>query len=288
MPSRPDIVAAGVVAVRRGREVLLIHRPKYDDWSFPKGKLDRGEHPTAAAVREVTEETGLAVRLGRPLEDQRYPTSRGPKTVHYWVGRCVDGDDVSGYAPNAEVDQVAWVGVEKAGRLLTHERDRETLQETFARAGHKRTSTLVVLRHARARSRARWRADDRFRPLLRVGALQAVRLAPLLAAYDVSRLVSSPSVRCVSTLVPYADRRGQRIRTVDTLSEEDADREDVRDLVSRLFARGERAVVCTHRPVLPTVFETLGLDDPGLEPGELVVVHHRKGRIVALETHGVR
>src|SRR5690349_1211197 len=96
-----DMRSAGVVVFRPGKQVLLVHRPKYDDWSFPKGKLDRGEHPAAAAVREVAEETGLAVRLGVPLGSQRYPISRGTKSVTYWAGRVVGDDDVSTYAPNA-------------------------------------------------------------------------------------------------------------------------------------------------------------------------------------------
>ena len=68
-----DVVAAGAVVFRPGRQVLLVHRQRYDDWSFPKGKLDPGEHATTAAVREVGEETGLHVRLGPPLPEQRYP-----------------------------------------------------------------------------------------------------------------------------------------------------------------------------------------------------------------------
>ena len=83
-----DVRAAGAVVTRKGGDVLLVHRPKYDDWSFPKGKLDPGEHATAAAVREVAEETGLDVRLGPALLAQRYRMSNGRiKAVHYWVGR---------------------------------------------------------------------------------------------------------------------------------------------------------------------------------------------------------
>ena len=100
-----DVVSAGVVVFGPKRSVLLVHRPKYDDWSFPKGKLDRGERAASAAVREVLEETGVQVRLGAPLASQRYPVRGGMKTVCYWVGRPV-GDsqehlDVSTYAPNA-------------------------------------------------------------------------------------------------------------------------------------------------------------------------------------------
>src|SRR6188472_3608982 len=102
MPNRPDVLAAGAVVLRQHNdEVLLVHRPKYDDWSFPKGKLDRGEHATSAAIREVEEETGVRIRLGVPLRDQRYPIRAGTKLVHYWVGRAVGDGDVSGYQPNS-------------------------------------------------------------------------------------------------------------------------------------------------------------------------------------------
>lgn len=284
------VVAAGAVVLRRREgvvEVLLVHRPKYDDWSFPKGKLDRGEYATVAAVREVAEETGIAVRLGRPLDDQMYVVQGGrTKVVHYWIARALDGDDVSGYVPNREIDRVEWVAVDQARNRLTYSRDRGTLKQAVGR--RKRTTTLIVLRHARARARSRWRADDRFRPLLKLGEQQADRLVPLLAAYDVTRLVSSSSARCVTTLVPYADATGRTVMADDGLSEEDATTVGVADRVRELVDATKRTVICSHRPVLPAVFEALGLDDPRLEPGEMVVVHLRRGRIVATERHLVR
>ncbi|MDO7867872.1 NUDIX hydrolase [Nocardioides jiangxiensis] len=292
--SRPvpvaPVVAAGAIVLRRREgvlEVLLVHRPKYDDWSFPKGKLDRGEHAAVAAVREVAEETGLAVRLGRPLDDQLYVVQGGrSKVVHYWMARPLDGDDVSAYVPNREIDQVAWVPLEEAATRLSYSRDRATLEQALER--RKRTTTLIVLRHGRARARSRWRADDRFRPLLKLGEHQADRLVPLLAAYDVRRLVSSSSTRCVTTLVPYADATGRRIATDDGLSEEGATSLGVAERVQELVDRGRRTVLCSHRPVLPAIFDVLGLEDPRLEPGEMVVVHHRDGQVVATERHAVR
>lgn len=281
----PDIIAAGAV-VMRSAAVLLVHRPKYDDWSFPKGKLERGEHVTACAVREVREETGLDVRLGRPLADQHYQVGAKAKVVHYWIGRVVGDHDVAGYRPNAEIDEVRWVPFDKAEQLLTHPHDRETLAQ--ARSLDSRTRVLVVLRHGQARSRSRWHSDDRLRPLLKVGEAQADRLVPILAAYDVRRLVSSSSNRCVQTLVPYADATGRHIETEVALSEEDATPEGVLEIIDALIEEGKRTVLCTHRPVLPDVFFTLGLADPRLEPGHLLLVHHRKGRVVATETHQVR
>lgn len=281
----PDIIAAGAVVMRDGA-VLLVHRPKYDDWSFPKGKLERGEHITACAVRELREETGLDVRLGRPLPDQHYPVGNRGKVVHYWIARVVGSHHVSGYQPNAEIDDVRWVPFDKAERLLTYPHDRDTLAE--ARSLDTRTRALLVLRHGRARSRSRWHTDDRLRPLLKVGEEQAARLVPILAAYDVRRLVSSSSNRCVQTLVPYADATERHIETVNALSEEDASPESVLEIVDGLLEDGKRTVLCTHRPVLPDVFFTLGLADPRLDPGHLLVVHHRKGRVVATEAHSVR
>jgi 8-oxo-dGTP pyrophosphatase MutT (NUDIX family)/phosphohistidine phosphatase SixA len=282
-----DVRAAGVVVFRPGREVLLVHRPKYDDWSFPKGKLDRGESAPVAAVREVAEETGLRVRLGVPLASQRYPVSGSrSKTVSYWVGRCVDDDDVSRYRANAEIDAVRWVPAGEARDLLTYDRDRETLREGLA--ARRRTHALIVLRHGAARSRRAWRGDDRQRTLLKAGRHQAESLVPLLAAYDPRRLVTSTSVRCLETVTPYAEASGVPLETTRRLSEEDATPTSVRRVVHELVESDGGAVVCSHRPVFPHVFDALGLDNPGLRAGELLVVHLRHGEIRATERHAVR
>ena len=114
---------------RPGKRVLLVHRPRYDDWSFPKGKLDPGEHVTGAAVREVAEETGLHVRLGVPLAPQRYPVTGGrTKQVSYWVSRAVGDDDVSRYRANDEIDAVEWVPYDEAMDRLTYDYDRPLLK----------------------------------------------------------------------------------------------------------------------------------------------------------------
>jgi 8-oxo-dGTP pyrophosphatase MutT (NUDIX family)/phosphohistidine phosphatase SixA len=282
-----DVLAAGAVVFRPGKDVLLIHRPRYDDWSFPKGKLDPGEHVAAAAVREVAEETGLRVRLGPPLAEQQYTLENGNrKVVSYWVGRVVGDDDVSGYAPNNEVDAVEWVAYDKALDRLTHDHDRDTLRE--AGEVRRRTHPVVILRHSQARSRKAWRKNDRLRPLLRAGQRQAEKLVPVLAAYDATRIVSSSSTRCVETVAPYVDATGRKPELVDGLSEQDATRKSVAGVVEDLVAGDEGAVLCTHRPVLPKVFEALGVKDPGLDLGEMLVVHVRKGEVVATERHLVR
>lgn len=285
--SRPDVVAAGVVVFRPGREVLLVHRPRYDDWSFPKGKVDPGEHVTTTAVREVAEETGLHVRLGPALPTMTYRTGGRDKRVHYWVGRAVGDDDVSTYEPNEEIDQVAWVDRDEAAEVLTYERDRALLADALK--VRKRSHALVVLRHGKARSRKTWRRPDPERPLLAAGHEQAFRLVPTLAAYDVSRIVTSPSLRCSQTVAPFAETVGLALEAEPVLSEEGAAEGDAAALVTDLVAAVEQQrrglVVCTHRPVLPACFEGLGLEDPGLDPGEMLVAHLRKGRVVATERH---
>jgi len=278
-----DVQAAGAVVTRRGGQVLLVHRPRYDDWSFPKGKLDRGEHITAAAVREVAEETGVDIRLGPPLRSQRYAAGRRMKAVHYWMGRAVGSDDVSTYRPNAEIDEVAWVSHDDAVAMLTYPYDRETLRE--ATAVRKKTHAFVVLRHAQARARGSWRRDDRERPLLKAGTLQAQRVVPVLAAYDVTLLASSSSLRCTQTLQPYADVTGRKLLEYDGLSEEGATAASVLGIIDELRDHKEGVVVCSHRPVLPAIFDVVGVPDCRLDPGDLLVVHHRKGRIVATERH---
>jgi 8-oxo-(d)GTP phosphatase len=285
MADVPPIAAAGVVVSRKG-EVLLVHRPKYDDWSFPKGKVDPGEHVTTAAVREVAEETGLDIRLGPPLSTQRYTVRNGQertKLVSYWTGRVIGGDDVATYQPNAEIDSVEWVSTDKAPDWLTYDRDRETLAER-ALLG-RRSEPLIVLRHGKAHSRKSWKKDDRERPLGKVGLLQAEEVVPILGAYGIRRILSSSSRRCWTTLSPFADVSDIDLEVTRDLSEEDATARSVARHVHRLLIKAEPTVLCTHRPVLPHVYEALGVPDPKLRPGAMLVVHHRNGHVLATEQH---
>ncbi|MFD7136946.1 NUDIX hydrolase [Streptomyces sp. NPDC059894] len=124
-PDDTPVQAAGCVLWRRspvggGLEICLVHRPKYDDWSHPKGKLKRGEEAAAAAVREVAEETGCTARLGARLPTLRYLAQGRPKEVHYWAAEAVSGT----FTPNDEVDRVLWLPPTAAGSRLTQPRDR--------------------------------------------------------------------------------------------------------------------------------------------------------------------
>lgn len=201
-----DVIrAAGAVIWRPGAlgpDIALVHRPRYDDWSYPKGKCHRDEHVLAAAIREVTEETGLRVLLGRPLMPSVYQVSGRPKRVSYWAARCVES---VGFVPNHEVDQVRWFPAEVARERLTYPRD-VTLLDEF-RSGPARSVPLIVLRHAAAgRKPARGGADPRdlARPLDARGSADAELLAGLLASYGPCRVISSAAERCVATVRPYA------------------------------------------------------------------------------------
>jgi 8-oxo-dGTP diphosphatase len=118
-----DVTAAGGVVVRDGL-VALVHRPRYDDWTLPKGKLDKGESFEEAALREVEEETGLRARLLRELPSVSYEVRGRPKVVRYWLME-VESDE--GFVANDEVDEVRWVEPAAARALLTYERDRDVL-----------------------------------------------------------------------------------------------------------------------------------------------------------------
>jgi 8-oxo-dGTP pyrophosphatase MutT (NUDIX family) len=129
-PDKHVRAAGGVVWRRAGTallEILLVHRPRYDDWSLPKGKCDEGESDEDCALREVEEETGLAVRLGSELPSTQYRDSKGrPKTVRYWAMEFGSGDD--GFTPNAEVDAIRWLPVPEAMKLLSYDHDRPIVE----------------------------------------------------------------------------------------------------------------------------------------------------------------
>jgi len=310
------IPAAGTVPwrLRDGTlEVALVHRPRYDDWSWAKGKLDPDEDWAVAAVRETDEETGLLVRLGPPLPESRYlllgrDGVPADKVVRYWSAQVTGG---VGHLLN-EIDEVAWLDVPSAHSRLDYARDREQLLALVRLQQTDRLDTwpLVLVRHAHAVARGSWDADDPLRPLDALGGARARDLRGVLGAYGVTRVVSSPSVRCVRTVEPYAVSAGLRVRTRAGLSEEgfEADPSKAPKHLARLLERGEPALLGTHGPVLPTLLDDLAqrldLDAAGsvevveefaearddkLFKGEALVCHvvgrGAEARVVAVERH---
>lgn len=312
---RHAIEAAGALVwrVRKGTlQVQLIHRPRYDDWSWPKGKLDPGETLRECAVREVAEETGKPVVLGIPLPMLRYKTPEGRfKRVHYWAARRATVEDapplrartpVPAVDPH-EIDDTAWFDAADARRRLTRPADREPL-DALVKAhekGRLDTRALVVARHARARKRSAWAGTEEDRPLTPAGYLQAATLVPILAAYGAVSITTSRWLRCADTMAPYGRATGLAAGLSFDLTElaHEASPRKVAAAVDRLLAEPRSTVMCTHRPVLPTVVRALAArsrdgvrgdlpsQDPFLKPGELLVAHvadHRDGpRVVAVE-----
>lgn len=292
--ARP-VVAAGAVVWRRGGvgvEICLIHRPRYDDWTLPKGKVHPGEHVLACAVREVEEETGYAVRLGPALPDQRYVVDGRPKVVHYWNAH-LRGEHHRRQPFTHEVDRVEFVPLAEAPCRLTYRRDAEVVAAFSGDPAP--TTPLVVLRHTAAVAREDWHGPDDQRPLTAAGAVDAQRLAAPLEALGLTRVVSSDAVRCTDTVRPYAAAQGLAIMLESALSENGHATRPGRlpTLVQKLVATGEPTLVCSHRPVLPDLLAAAIADaavtvpDEPLPPGGFHVVHYSAESVVAVETHRV-
>ena len=182
--------AGGVIFRRRSGilETLIVHRPRYDDLTLPKGKAHDGESIEATALREIREETGVTGELGPELQSVSYTDPLGrPKVVRYWL---VKADGAEAFQPDGEVDAVSWVAVEAAPATLTNQRDREVLAEAA-----RLTEPLFLVRHAKAGARAEWRGDDRDRPLSVKGERQANRLVAAFRGKAVDRILSSPTLR---------------------------------------------------------------------------------------------
>ena len=263
MPSnKPEsklIKAAGAVAWRPGPdgepEILLVHRKKYDDWSLPKGKMEPGEPLPVTAVREVLEEGGSWLSLGRRLVSVRYNVGGRPKRVHYWAARVTGIDELA--VPNSEVDQVEWLPVATAIDRVSYARDHGVLHDFAARPAG--TVPLILLRHAKAQAKSEWKGDDADRPLDDAGAHAAKALAELLACFAPrARVISSPAVRCTETTRPYALRFCGEVGSEESLYIRDSAATDpayLRSLIAGLVAAGEPTVLCAHRENLPALQE---------------------------------
>ncbi|NDK88336.1 NUDIX hydrolase [Gordonia desulfuricans] len=279
------IWAAGGVLWRRDGEAVrigLVHRPRYDDWTLPKGKQDPGETLIATAVRELAEETGHAVRLGRHLTKVSYDLANGRKHVRYWSAEAVGGE----FEPNHEVDVLEWFDIESAQARLSYRLDRKVLHE-FTRLPLDLTPLLLV-RHAMAGRRSRYKGDDRTRPLDKTGRRQAQALVPILSAFGVSALSAADRVRCVQTLEPAAAALGVGIGSEPTLSEE-AYRDEPgpgRDRIVELAGTDDGVVraVCSQGKVIPPLLDWWSERDGVTVPA----ARNRKGSIWVLFTSGGR
>jgi 8-oxo-(d)GTP phosphatase len=285
------ILAGGAVVTSenqlRSTEVLIIHRKRYDDWTLPKGKLEVGESVPACAVREVREETGVTIRLSVPLDSISYEAGNaGLKKVDYWGGVVLDSIRRE---PDAEVDVVSWLPVRAALGRLTYSHDHFLVEQYLTQPS---TTPLIIVRHAKAMDRKEWSRKDSARPINSRGRRQATMLVPMLTAYGVTKLVSSTSRRCLSTLLPYAHERRQKVETHSLLSEEEGTEDPnrvgtlARQIRAAALERSEPTAVCVHRPVLPHILEALEIAPATLATGEFLVAHlTANGTVHALERH---
>ncbi len=212
--------AAGGVLLRGDvdtRVVALVHRPAYDDWSFPKGKLEGDEDERTAAIREVEEETGLRCDLDEDLGVVSYVDGRGrPKVVRYWRMTPPEGAEL---APAHEIDRAEWVPLHEAEERLTYPHDRELLARVTGQAVSAAPASMYLIRHAKAGSRQGWHEPDELRPVSRTGRQQSMDLVELFDGMPVRRLFSSPFLRCIQTLEPLAEARHLDIDLAHELSE---------------------------------------------------------------------
>lgn len=256
------IRAAGGVAWQPdsdgGVRVCLVHRPRYGDWSLPKGKLEHGEHPLLAAVREVAEETDVRAVPQIRLPTVHYRSEGRPKVVDYWSMRAV-GE--GGFQPDTEVDAVRWLAVDEAVRLVSYPHDAEVLA-AFA-ALPRVTGTIALVRHARAGKRATWSGPDDGRPLDATGRAQAEALAPLVALLRPTRLLSASARRCVQTLDPAAALLDLPIEVHGDLDEPRPGQlgEEcalaAAGRLAELATAGEPVAVCSQGKVIPGALQRL-------------------------------
>jgi 8-oxo-dGTP diphosphatase len=262
---RPGTVLAAGGAVWRpaadgGVETAVVHRPRYDDWSLPKGKLDEGEPALVAAVREVGEETGLSVVVGRRSLRTSYPVESGVKQVDYWLMRAVGG----GFAPNDEVDRLRWLPTAEAAELVSHEHDRAVLAD-LARGDVPRAPALLLVRHAHAGDREDWDGPDELRPLDGKGRRQVRALTRALPLFGPAVVASAPPLRCRETVTPLAEALGLAVQEAPEFGEErfQADPEAALAALERLLAAGEAgqgpAVVCSQGGAIPSLLMALGV-----------------------------
>ena len=285
------IKAAGAVLWRRLSDelvqVALIHRPRYHDWSFPKGKVEPGEPEISCAHREVFEETGFESIFGPELCTVEYLVGASTKSVRYWSAQAI-GEAKGPLDPN-EVDQIIWVTVADAYDKLTREGDKEVLKN-FEKFGTD-TTPLVLLRHGKAIAREEWEGDDGDRPLAQLGQIQSMRMLAKFLPFAITEIHTSDAVRCYETVAPMARSLKLDMIYWTELSEYayEKDKKAAINVVNDIIESEAHAIVCGHNPVIPGIvakfigkknFKEL---DHGLMPGEAFILHHRDGEVIAID-----
>ena len=284
------ILAAGAVLWRKSEkkkiEVLIIHRPKYDDWTFPKGKAEIGEPLIACAYREVLEETNIETAFGPYLGEVEYLTNDGKKKVSFWSAKVVKEKD---FKPNTEVDQLKWVEVTKVKELLTLDTDRKILEQFLQIEPD--TKPLILLRHAKAVTRDEWQGEDDDRPLDSYGQNQAKRLLAMYQVFNLGQIHSSDAVRCYDTVVAIAKGLNIKLEVTGKLSESTfkKDKEKAFDYAKDLIKLNESVLLCSHNPILPKMLNKLtkksevDADEGKLLPADGWVIHRIGKEVIQID-----
>ncbi len=285
------IRAAGALLWRetstRTIEIALVHRPQYEDWTLPKGKIEQGETALQCAYRELVEETGIRANFTRQLGAVDYEENGEAKRVIFWAAHCAL--DASTFVTNKEVDQLRWLPFEEAIELSTYQTDREMIANFQAQ--EQRTDTLIILRHTKALERGDWDEPDSQRTLNELGFDQAQLLIKHLEPFAIDEVYTSDYTRCVQTVTPLAHARGLSITAVPSLNEEIFQEDPSRSVgfANALKQDQKNILICSHNPVIPTIIR--GIIDTNLknkdliklEPGDAWIVHRVKGEIVGLD-----
>lgn len=285
------IRAAGAVLWRRLSDELLqialIHRPRYNDWSFPKGKAEENESDISCAYREVLEETGYVSQFGPELGNVNYEVDGKKKVVKYWAAQAI-GNPIHPI-DLGEVDQLIWVTLDDAKKKLTLESDQKIL-ESFQSFGSD-SYPLILLRHAKAVSREEWESDDGDRPLAHIGQLQAKRFLSKIHPYEIKEIYTSDAVRCYESIEPIA--RALSINPVfsPALSEYSfiKDKKSWYQSITEIMENEIATLVCSHNPVIPEIVKKLigkkNFNELNHEllPGEAWILHHKDGEVVAID-----
>lgn len=276
------MAAGGVVHRENGngtRKFLLVHRPRYDDWSLPKGKLNRREGFLEAALREVREETGIQGNRPVDVGSVGYETDAGNRKVVRWWHMQMEGGK---FRPNREVDDIAWLTLDKATDRLQYTNDRKVLIRANALTDDPSYSKIYLVRHARAVRRPRWNDKDRKRPLERRGRNQAIDLAIRLKAHPITRILSSDTQRCVQTAKPLINAI-RMPAVLDRRLRANAGADRVLELFQEL--QGESAVLVTHGEAIGPVVQRLATDGVDLagpmewKKGSVWVLQASKGQV---------
>lgn len=282
------IKAAGAVLWREETpfelEVLLVHRPQYDDWSFPKGKVEDNESAIAASYREVKEETGYSAIFGQYLGSSSYKFGEGKKKVKYWMAQALP--QANTFMPNSEVDKIEWVSIKEARHFLTYDEDREILDEFINRERY--TSTLILLRHAKAVKRSDWNDYDLDRPLSPEGVEQGKRLVSQLEPFGIEGIFSSDASRCFATVEPLSEYLNLKVTATAELNEESYEKDSKQALnyVRHLMRYPGNQLVAGHNPIIPEILTKLARVEysaEDLDPADAWVVHHRGDKVHSVE-----